>query len=94
MSGLPSLFPTIPDTVTSEIMAKLQSFLQNPTIEKGSVYHQNIFHETIQITKGQSRYVQCYIYMYMCIYIYIYIHNTLCTLRKGHPTSLLSILLM
>ena len=50
---LPSLFPSIPimalsATVTSEIMAKLQSFLRNPTVEKGSVYRQNIFLEMIQ----------------------------------------------
>ena len=39
---LPSLFPNTPvmalsATVTPEIMSKLQSFLRNPVIEKGSV---------------------------------------------------------
>ena len=50
---IPSLFPSTPimalsATVTPDIMAKLQSFLRNPIIEKGSVYHQNIFLEAIQ----------------------------------------------
>ena len=65
---IPSLFPSIPimalsATVTLEITAKLQNFLQNPTVEKGSVYRQNIFLPVlIQITKGQSRYDSSYIY--------------------------------
>ena len=45
---LPSLFPDTPvmvlsATVTPEIMSKLQSFLRNPVIEKGSVYRSNIY---------------------------------------------------
>ena len=82
---LPSLFPSIPimalsATVTSEIMAKLGRFLRNPTVEKGSVYRQNIFLETIQCSfklqkdnQGTySSYIRIYI-LYIYIYIYIYI---------------------
>ena len=58
--GLPSLFPDTPvmalsATVTPEIMFKLQSFLRNPVIEKGSVYHSNIFLEAIQCTFKQGK---------------------------------------
>ena len=57
---LPSLFPDTPvmalsATVTPEIMSKLQSFLRNPVIEKGSVYRSNIFLETIQCTFKQGK---------------------------------------
>ena len=51
--NLLSLFPAdtpiiaLSTTVTPEIMSKLQSFLQNPVIEKGLVYHSYIFLEAI-----------------------------------------------
>ena len=52
---LPSVFPDTPvmtliATVTPEIMTKLQGFLRNPIIEKGSVYRSNIFLGAIQCT--------------------------------------------
>jgi len=52
---LPSAFPSTPimtlsATVTPEIMTKLQSFLRNPVVEKGSVYRHNIFLEAIHCT--------------------------------------------
>ena len=61
---LPSIFPdtpvmTLSTTVTPEIMTKLQGFLQNPVIEKGSVYHSNIFLEAIQCTFKLGKDSQC-----------------------------------
>ena len=57
-------------TVTSEIMATLQSFLPNPTVKKGSVYRQNIFLETIQCSfklhkDSQGTYSHALYIMYM-----------------------------
>ena len=57
---LPSLFPDTPvmalsATVTPQIMSKLQSFLRNPVIEKGSVYRSNLFLEAIQCTFKQGK---------------------------------------
>ena len=91
---LPSAFPATPimtlsATVTPEIMIKLQSFLRNPVIEKGSVYRHNIFLEAIQCTfklgkdsQGNEsvhyNLIKCMVIKFYLIVMLMYIYKCAC----------------